>query len=361
MALTDGSAEPVLALSPVPGDVDIVIASELMEAGRAILRGFVTHERTVLIGSTHRVYAISEKSAMGDKRANSDRVLATARERAMRFIGFDMEAACHASGSVISSVMLGALAGSRVLPFSRETYIEAIRQSGISVESNVRGFEAGFAMAAGTGELPIAINIGAPAPTSPKGLKLAERVVSTLPAEAHEFALLSVQRLMEYQSASYASLYLDRLSKIYLADRTNKPFELTREIARCLGVWMAYEDSIRVADLKTRASRMRRVRDEVQIQPDGVVAVTEYLHPRLMEICDILPASIGGAILKRRWLSELLSPFFRSGRHVKTTSARWFFLLHVVSSLRPTRPGSYRYKIEQARIENWLQLVLQTN
>ena len=30
--------EPVLALMPVPGDVDVVIASELMEAGRAVQR-----------------------------------------------------------------------------------------------------------------------------------------------------------------------------------------------------------------------------------------------------------------------------------------------------------------------------------
>jgi indolepyruvate ferredoxin oxidoreductase beta subunit len=42
-------ADPVLALMPVPGDVDVVIASELMEAGRAILRGLVTPDRTTLM------------------------------------------------------------------------------------------------------------------------------------------------------------------------------------------------------------------------------------------------------------------------------------------------------------------------
>ena len=44
--------KPVLALMPVPGDVDIVLASELMEAGRAITRGLVTPDRTTLIAST---------------------------------------------------------------------------------------------------------------------------------------------------------------------------------------------------------------------------------------------------------------------------------------------------------------------
>src|SRR3989442_10524591 len=33
---------PILALMPVPGELDIVLASELMEAGRAIQRGMVT-------------------------------------------------------------------------------------------------------------------------------------------------------------------------------------------------------------------------------------------------------------------------------------------------------------------------------
>src|SRR5579872_2816373 len=72
---------PVLALSPMPGDVDVIIAAELMEAGRAILRGFVDRDRTTLIASTHRIYAISEKSAMGDGLANRDYVLHAARTR----------------------------------------------------------------------------------------------------------------------------------------------------------------------------------------------------------------------------------------------------------------------------------------
>src|ERR1700746_1225142 len=48
---TNGN-EPVLALMPVPGELDIVIASELMEAGRAIQRSLVTPDRTTLIAST---------------------------------------------------------------------------------------------------------------------------------------------------------------------------------------------------------------------------------------------------------------------------------------------------------------------
>src|SRR5436853_6204768 len=63
------SPAPVLGLTPVPGDVDIVIASELMEAGRAVQRGLVTPDRTTFIVSTNRVYSMTERIAMAAGRA----------------------------------------------------------------------------------------------------------------------------------------------------------------------------------------------------------------------------------------------------------------------------------------------------
>ena len=61
----DGSnKEPILSTMPTPGEVDIVIASELMEAGRAVFRGFVTPETTTFIASTNRVYSMTEKTAI---------------------------------------------------------------------------------------------------------------------------------------------------------------------------------------------------------------------------------------------------------------------------------------------------------
>src|SRR2546430_6999282 len=62
--------EPVLALMPMPGDVDVVLASELMEAARAVERGFVTPDRTLLVASTHRVFAMTEKIALADGRSD---------------------------------------------------------------------------------------------------------------------------------------------------------------------------------------------------------------------------------------------------------------------------------------------------
>ena len=86
--------EPVMALMPVPGDVDCVVASELVEAGRAIQRGLVTRERTTLISSTHRDYAIAERSAMGSGTAEAQ-AFDLARVRPSGCMLFDMEAAAE--------------------------------------------------------------------------------------------------------------------------------------------------------------------------------------------------------------------------------------------------------------------------
>src|SRR5476649_1289202 len=87
----DGSGRrPVLSLMPAPGEVDIVIGAELMEAGRAIQRGLVSPDRTTLIASSHRAYAVSEKAVPGDGAGDSAEVYAAARTVAKRFFAFDM-------------------------------------------------------------------------------------------------------------------------------------------------------------------------------------------------------------------------------------------------------------------------------
>lgn len=345
--------QPIMAQMPVPGDVDVVIASELMEAGRALLRNFVSADRTTLISSTHRVYAIAEKAAMGDGRGSSERIIEAARERSRRFIGFDMESATERSSSVISAVMFGALAGSEVLPFAREAFEQAIKDSGIAVKSNLAGFEQGFRAASGAIALPVEPGHALPQPTTPIGRQLQARLISRLPLPAQANALHGVQRLMDYQDGAYAALYLDRLEKIAGLDRA--PFELSTEAARHLALWMSYEDTIRVADLKTRASRMQRVRTEVRADGEQHVSVTEFMHPRLREICETLPAGLGHAVLNSKRLSSSLDRFFQKGRHVETTSLRWFLMLRALAKYRRFRRGSLRYREEQARIERWLE------
>src|SRR6478609_6505279 len=90
--------DPVLALMPVPGEVDVVIASELMEMGRAIQRGLVTTDRTTLIASTHRVYSMEERIALGDGRVDSDVLFASGKAAARQFIANDFAQIAAASG-----------------------------------------------------------------------------------------------------------------------------------------------------------------------------------------------------------------------------------------------------------------------
>ncbi|MFZ2651039.1 MAG: indolepyruvate oxidoreductase subunit beta family protein, partial [Burkholderiaceae bacterium] len=135
-------AAPVLALMPLPGEVDVVLASELMEAGRAVQRGLVTPQRTTLIASTHRVYVVAEKVAIGDGRSDSAALLARAQEAAQRFIGYDMAQAAQDSQSVISAVLFGALAATGVLPFAREQFEATIQRGGVGVKASLAAFSA---------------------------------------------------------------------------------------------------------------------------------------------------------------------------------------------------------------------------
>ena len=145
----DTGRVPVFALKPAAGDVDVMIAAEMMEAGRAILRGFVTPDRTVLIASTHRALAVSEKMAPGDGIASSDEVMAAAEVAARAVVAADFEAVAVAAGSVISASLLGALAGSGALPFPREAYEAAVRAGGKGVEASLRAFGAAYGVARG--------------------------------------------------------------------------------------------------------------------------------------------------------------------------------------------------------------------
>ena len=135
--------EPIMALMPNPGDVDIVVASEWMEAGRAINRGLVTRDRTTLIASTHRDYTIGEKMSLGDGRASSRELFEIASASAAKLIGFDMVKVAEGAAGRISAVILGSIAGAGVLPWSIEEYHHAIRESGVGVEASLAAFEAG--------------------------------------------------------------------------------------------------------------------------------------------------------------------------------------------------------------------------
>lgn len=348
---------PVLALMPTPGDVDVVLASELMEAGRAVQRGLVTPDRTTLLSSTHRVYSIAEKSAMGDGRVGSNELIAHAAKASKRYVRFDMAQLAEENGSVISAVLFGALAGTGVLPFSRAQFEQTIERGGVGVKPSLRAFGAAFAKGE-TGEEqaePVDL-VAEPKPTDPAVAQMIRRARAETPAPTHQVVIEGVRRLIDYQDVAYAGLYLDRLGAVR-SSLAGDDIPLLRETARHLALWMSYEDTIRVADLKTRDARFARVRGEVRAAGNQLLAINEFMHPRLEEICETLPARLGRWLEKPHAIHRLVRRFTKAGRVVTTSSLRGYLMLWTVARLRAIRRSTLRYQLETQRIEGWLQQV----
>jgi indolepyruvate ferredoxin oxidoreductase beta subunit len=346
-----GAKRPVMTLTPAPSFVDVMVASELLEAGRAMQNGFVTPERTTLIASTHRVYTVAEKMPMGDGRFEGEVVLKAARSLAKRTILFDMQAQANAAGTVISAVMFGALAGSETLPLSRADCEAAIRSGGKGAEASLRGFAAGFDAAAVGGGKTLPPEEGKRLRGSP-----VERLRPTFPTETHAILAEGVARCADFQDREYANLYLDRLEPVANLDRTADGYKLTIETGRFLALWMCYEDVIRVADLKTRRSRFERVREEVQAKPHEPVHVTEFLKPGLDELAAVLPRFLSRPLKDLAAMTGLANKL-NVGMHVKTTSVSGFLLMRFLAWLRPLRPLTSRWHEEQALIGRWLDAI----
>jgi indolepyruvate ferredoxin oxidoreductase beta subunit len=367
-ALPPGAAEPVFSLYPAPGDVDVIVASELLEAGRALEMDYASPERTTLVASTHRLFAIGEKSALGHGVFPAERIEAAARQLARRLVAFDALAAARSAGSEVNAVLLGALAATGVLPLAEAAYEAAIREQGVAVERNLAGFRAGGEIVL-AGEATLGGAVGASPPwavaKAERAAALGRRgaaflaVAAAMEAEfapsLHRTLGEALARLVDYQDAVYAERFLERVRRVRANDPG--PGDLTEAFARRLAVWMTYEDAIRVADLKTRRGRLDRIRRESGAGPGEVVVVTDYLKPDLDEIYGILPVWIAAPIARwaeRRW------PERRPGlaQHVRTTSIMGFLRVWALGRLRVLRPSSLRFQRESALMSRWEEAVL---
>ena len=356
--------EPVMALMPVSGDVDCVLASELAEAGRAVQRGLVTPDRTTLISSTHRSFAIGEKSAMGQGAVDTEGLVDLVRSQAKRLVLFDMEETAERNHSVISSVLLGALCGSGVLPFRQQTFEDAIKKSGIAVKANLAAFEdarqrsqrgdGGF-----SGKTAPKLLQEVPARARTPALQPLLDRIRRLPAAAQPLVLEGARRAIDYQDTAYAALFLDRVERMLALEARSADagsHALLEATARSLALWMTFEDTIRVADLKTRASRFVRVRDEIRADPGQLFGITEFMKPRVEEIAGTLPAGLGGWLLGsprlRRWLGR-----WTGGKQIRTGTISGFLMLHTLAGCKRWRRSTLRFRQENARVEAWLRQI----
>lgn len=348
---------PIFTPYPIPGDVDLVIAGEMAETGRAILKGFVTPNVTTLVASSHRVYSIDEKSAPDNGVKDQTVVWDVASEAAKSFVCFDMQALANDTNSVISAVLFGAIAGSGALPFSREAFENTIRETGRAVEANLAGFAAGFENAAKESAPKSTPPLEHAAPEGAAGHALAERIQNELPEEVQRIALHGALRCLDYQDDDYAHEYVRVVKGSVSRDSVENGYSLSVEVARQLALQMCYEDIARVADLKTRASRFERIRQHAVAESDQPVRIVEYFHPRFEEFCDILPRGLGEKLHNSQAMRRALRPFFGSGRNITTSNISGYLLLHFLAKLKLSRRGSYRFARQRAFIDDWLERV----
>lgn len=340
--------EPLFGLYPAPGYVDLAVATDLVEAGRLIEKGYVTPERTTLIASTHRVYAMAEKTAMADGAFHSPRIVDAAGALARHALLRDFAAAARAERTAVNALLLGAMSAQPDFPVDLADLEAAVAVRGVAVDANLKGLAAGRRLA--EGEPPVAEPETAAA-TGGTG------DFSGFPQGIHDVLAAAVERLADYQDEDYAREYLERLSPLARgAGASAEGLAALRETARYLALWMSYEDVMRVADLKTRAGRRRRIRRETGAPDDAPVRVTEFFKPGVEEFASMLPRVAGERLLA--WADR------RGGRdrfhvplHLRSDTVLGHLALRFVAARKRGRRRSARFAEEQAIMTTWLDAV----
>jgi indolepyruvate ferredoxin oxidoreductase beta subunit len=315
----------------------------------------VSPDSTRVLTSTSRTLTTAEKMQLGDGRVSARELLDVVKKYSCDYHAFDMSQMASDAGTVVSAVLMGAIAGSGWLPLPREAFEATIRQSGRGVDASLKGFAlAADSVRAGP---PEALATGVQEPVNTSAL-LSQ--AADFPATVQPMIALGHARLIEYQDSDYARLYLARLRDILKAEQAADPsgkheFAVTLETARYLALWMAFDDIVRVADLKCRASRFARVRREVKAQPEELIRVYDFFKPGIPELAGLLPPVLAQQLL--RWDTRRISAGksalalpLRVGAH----SVSGFIVLRLLSSLRWLRRRSMRFAQEQNMIERWL-------
>jgi indolepyruvate ferredoxin oxidoreductase beta subunit len=359
-----GGVPPVLGLAPLPGRVDVLVCAELLEAARMLERGMSTPSRTTVVASTHRVYTTREKMSGADGRFASERIVDAVRALSRHATLFDMEAVRARHGAIISAALFGALAGSGALPVSREACAGAIRAAGKGVQASLAAFDESFARA------KAAQHPDAPredAATRPAALSAAlARGIAALPQPVAAIAAIGAAELAAYQDDGYAGTYLDRVARVVIAEARSAAapprHEVACEVARSLALWMRYDDLVRVAQCKARASRLARIRAEAGAGDGEVVRVHDLFRPGALELAAILPMPIGAWLERRALARRARGPGASDGvagrpLTLQTSSVSGALLMRALAALRPLRAHSLRFAREQRAIADWLAAI----
>ena len=326
---------PVFSLNPVPGEIDLLLSSELLETARHVGNGLSSRERTLVISSTARALTVAEKMQMGDGRLDAAALVAVLQRHARAAELLDLNALARQAGTAISAVLLGAAAASGALPFARGVYEDVIRAGGKGVEASLRGFALAFDA------------------VSQRRAQQALVEAALQPAPAPELRTLARQRLVDYQDERYARLFDERLARIEALDRG-----VADELVRWLALWMAFDDIVRVAAAKLAASRLQRVQREVGLKDGELLKVYDHFKPGVPEFAALLPQGLADRLTAwdRRRTAAGREPWalpLKIGTHTVAGT----LALRALASLKGWRRRGSRFALEQRLIEQWLAAV----
>jgi indolepyruvate ferredoxin oxidoreductase beta subunit len=176
---------------------------------------------------------------------------------------------------------------------------------------------------------------------------------------------LGYERLVEYQDREYADLYANRLQSVLAAEREADPpgthgFAITREMARWLALWMAFDDIVRVADLKSRTSRWQRVQREVKPADADLLKVYDHFKPGVPEFAALLPEGLARRL--RAWDRQRIAAgksAWALPLKVGTHTVGGMLALRTLAGLKWLRVRGSRFAFEQQMITKWLDGVVQ--
>jgi len=358
---------PVFGLNPLPGRLDALVSSELLETGRQIGNGLASAGHTLVITSSSRALTNAEKMVLGDGRRDEAQLLQLVREHSRAHHVLDMARLTREAGTVVSAVMLGAIAASGLLPFARADYEAVVGQGGHG-SASLRGFALAFdAVAAQRAQArwveQVLHDESDAAEAAPSAAATPAALLAGFPTALHDIVALGHARVAEYQNAAYGQRYLERLQRVLAAETAGDPagaqgFGATREAARWLALWMAFDDIVRVAELKARASRAARVRREVKAKDGELLRLYDHFKPGAPEFAALLPEALAKRVLAwdQRRVQRGLAPW---ALPLKVASHGVFGLLalRALAACKRLRPAGSRFATEQALIERWLAAV----
>jgi indolepyruvate ferredoxin oxidoreductase beta subunit len=362
-----GGNQPVLSLNPAPGSLDLLVSSELLETARQVGNGMTAQLRTLTITSSNRSLTTLERMVPGDGRTESAPLMQVIRSHSREHHVLDMGGMARAAGSIVSTVMLGAIAASGIFPFPRAAYETTIAAGGKAAQASLRGFASGFdtvqRQRSQTSVVHQLLSEEEQISNTPKGL--APDLAKNFPPAVHDLLGLGHARLVDYQGQAYAARYVLRLQQVLQVEQRADPagannFAITREMARWLALWMAFDDIVRVADLKSRASRWARVRTEVKAGTHDVLKVYDHFKPGAPEFAALLPHSAAQRVLRwdRQRSSKGQDPWALPLK-IGTHSVLGMFALRSLAWLKWLRPLGSRFATEQTLIDQWLAGVVQ--